>query len=99
MFELIHSPSQEYKKLEEGYKHERKWQRINVEAGTYMSLGAIAEQYGIHANRLRALGSAKVYAEKCVAMGGDWVKLEHMSEQLMFLFLRAARGLYNLLCF
>eukprot|EP00969_Alexandrium_andersonii_P030642 1336220-Alexandrium_andersonii.AAC.1 len=72
---------------ERGKVHDQTWRQINASIGTYMSLGKVAEQFGIHADRDSALRSACTYAEACVKLGGSWVRYCGMSKTIMFLFL------------
>ena len=74
--------------LEQHRVHTRAYARVDKSLGTYMCFGKLIEEYGVMWDRSRAVVAAWKYASKCLAMGGDWVFRDTMSEEMMFLHLR-----------
>ena len=75
-------------KIDKGWSSTQEWQRVDTSKGEYLTYGAIAEKYGILADRERALHHAMNYCSKAAKLAGEWCFLEAMSEAPMFLFMK-----------
>ena len=67
--------------------HARAFSRIDTKKGKYVSLGKLAESFGVRYDRDKAQSMAYKYAEKCARMQGDWVEYDAMTEYMLYLLL------------
>jgi hypothetical protein len=79
--------SRMHAKLTEGKRHDMSWAQVNKEKGTYICFAVMVEKLGYVFDPKGAVRRATSYAEKCVAMRGDWVAFNEMVGELEFFFL------------
>jgi hypothetical protein len=80
--------SRMHAKLTEGKRHDKSWAQVNKEKGTYICFAVMVEKLGYMFDPQGAVRRATSYAEKCVAMRGDWVAFNEMVGELEFFFLK-----------
>jgi len=68
-------------------RHTQSYKVVNQSLGTYKPFAVLVQDEG-GKDDPEALNAAKKIASKCVALGGDWVSWNVMSERLEFLHLR-----------
>ena len=77
-----------YDHLQEGKKHTHSYRQANIKHGVHYNYGRLCEEYGIHADREKAIQAGTRHATKAIKMGGNWTTKDAMSGELMFFFLR-----------
>lgn len=73
-----------YDTVSEGKRHTRSWEDVAKEKGTYVCFATMVEKMGYNFDPQGAIKRARRYADKCVAMKGDWVEYNSMIEELDF---------------
>jgi hypothetical protein len=76
-----------YDTVTEGKRHEKSWQEVAKEKGTYVCFAVLVEKMGYTFDPRGAIERARRYADKCVAMKGDWFEYNLMIEELDFFLL------------
>ena len=65
----------------------KEWQKISKDKGIYRPLPMIVVKEGGSKDPENVAASIR-YAQKCMAMGGDWISFNCMTERLEFLHIR-----------
>jgi hypothetical protein len=64
---------------------EKKYQKVDLSKGKYMSFGTLVESFGIHYDRKRAIELATRHAMRCIEMGGKWIRKDEMADDLQYM--------------
>lgn len=76
---------QRYKTKSQEARQSKEWGKIEETNGTYLPIGRIFKEEGGDKSALRA---TRLYVSKCVAMSGQWVKFNVMTERDEYFYLR-----------
>ena len=63
------------------------WKKVDISKGQCLTLGAIAEKYGIHFNRQVAVSAAIRDCKKCAKMKGSWVEYDEWGGIMTYFFI------------
>eukprot|EP00969_Alexandrium_andersonii_P287197 12696322-Alexandrium_andersonii.AAC.1 len=74
--------------FEAGKTYTQKYQRVDRSLGRYLTLAAIACEYGFSRDPEAALRSATSYCTKCARVGGAWATFDRVADAMMFLFIQ-----------
>ena len=70
-------------------KEEKKsYKTVDATKGTYLTLGSIAEKYGLAFDRKAAIAAATRYCTACVRMGVERSIWDDMAEVMLFLYIK-----------
>ena len=64
--------------------HLQEYKTVDESKGTYMVFPKMVEEYGIHFDPKGAALAALRYCKKAIAMGGQWLHYEPMSETMQY---------------
>ena len=62
--------------------HKEDYKKVNRSRGKYTDVGALIDGYGIHSDPERAIRIGTKHANRCIAMGGEWIRVNAWTDEI-----------------